>query len=626
MLPGPLFTFELMTTARRGRFYQFRTFYAAILLVILWAIHSAWSKETGGELPYKLVNWFAFSAFCGIAIGQQVIVLTFTPALMAGVIADEKTRKTLHYLLASRLTSAEIIVGKLLARMLYVVVLLGVSLPVLSLLVLLGGIDPLLVLLACGATLSTAWFLASLSIWVSTIARRPREALFIALGLECLWLCFPLMTRTVFTMGWLPVDDAVKWLGEWVRASNPVEVFWRLFWSAMTGGRSRQSEVQLVTWMIGLQAGLGMVLAIMAALQLRPIFRRQSGGAEVRQRHGLRSTLTSWRLRRHPALGKHPMLWKELHTGGARGLTWLIGFLLTLIGGVYLAYYAVWTGGLAFVEWWVHGYFPPIGAFNKQRADFRWFIKFVVPLLYLVGILKVAGMAAGSISSEHEEDTWVSMTATDLTGREIILAKLIGALGRGRQLAEVILLLAAAGVLVSSLHVLSVPVLIVALGVYGWFAAVLGLWISLQLRSTWRAQFLTMASLLLINLTGQGVLNVVTPYGFTPLLWPGFTPHEVGQLAFDPGFVVLLAQAVWPHSWRIRSIDSGLAWQTIFSVLSVLTYATLAALLTWDSLRRFEIVAGRARRSSQRQPAAPARGDITGADTPVEQPSLAGIA
>ena len=60
------------------------------------------------------------------------------------------------------------------------------------------------------------------------------------------------------------------------------------------------------------------------------------------------------------------------------------------------------------------------------------FLHGVVPLLYVLGILGVAGSAAASITSEHEEDTWVSLTATDLTGREIVFAKLLGALKRGR--------------------------------------------------------------------------------------------------------------------------------------------------------------------------------------------------
>src|SRR3954470_22660312 len=168
-------------------------------------------------------------------MGREVLVLVLTPALVAGVIADEKQRKTLHYLLASRLTGAEIVLGKLLVRMLYVGVLLGVSLPVLSLLVLLGGIDPRLVLLATAATLITAWFLAALSIWVSTIARRPREALFVAFGLECLWLFLPLVLRNLVTVPWPVVDDAAHFVTEWLGASSPVEVYWRQFMSMMLG-------------------------------------------------------------------------------------------------------------------------------------------------------------------------------------------------------------------------------------------------------------------------------------------------------------------------------------------------------------------------------------------------------
>ena len=88
MLPGPVFNFELMGTARRSRFYLVRAFYAVVLFLILWGVHSAWTSENGGELDSRIVAWFAFSAFCAITIGQQILVLLFTPALVAGVIAD----------------------------------------------------------------------------------------------------------------------------------------------------------------------------------------------------------------------------------------------------------------------------------------------------------------------------------------------------------------------------------------------------------------------------------------------------------------------------------------------------------------------------------------------------------
>jgi len=627
MLPGPVFNFELLGTARRSRFYLVRAFYAAVLLLILWSMHAGWISETGGELPSHMVNWFAFSTFCAIAVGQEILVLVLTPALVAGVIADEKQRKTLHYLLASRLTSPEIVLGKLLVRMLYVGVLLGVSLPVLSLLVLLGGVDPRLVLLACGATLSTAWFLAALSIWVSTIARRVREAFFIAYGLEGLWLFLPLILRNVSISRWPAFDGVMTWLADWVGYSSPIEVGRRLIFGMIGGGLSGLSLLELVGWMSGLQLAFGIVLAALAAWQLRPLFRRQDGDGGVRAPRGLRSILSSrrrWRFRRRPVLDDRPMLWKELYTGGARGLARFVALLLTLIGGGFLAYWTVWFAINAVQEMWEQGYYSPAGYWARSdRSAFYWFLEGVVPLLYVVGILAVAGAAAASITSEHEEDTWVSLTATDLTGREIIFAKLRGALKRGRRFAELILLMAAVGVFAGSIHVLSLPFLIVGLLLYGWFAAGLGVWISLFLRSTWRAQFLTITTLLLINVTGQGVLNALSRFGFAAQLWPGFTPYEISKLLMDPSIVQRLSSTSWPRSWWVSNMDTGPAWQTISTVVSVVGYAVLATLLTWHGLRRFEVTAGRARRLKETPPAAPASPKAV---VPSEKPSVAGTA
>ena len=151
MLPGPVFVFELLRSARRGTFYAARAVYATVLVLILWAVHSTWAGQYGGEIPVSMVHWFGLLAFAGIAIGQEFLVLLLTPTLVAGAIADEKRRRTLHYLLASRLSGPEIVLGKLLVRMLYVGVLLGVSFPVMSMLVLVGGLDPMLVVMGCGA-------------------------------------------------------------------------------------------------------------------------------------------------------------------------------------------------------------------------------------------------------------------------------------------------------------------------------------------------------------------------------------------------------------------------------------------------------------------------------------------
>ena len=623
MLPGPVFNFELIKTARRGRFYLIRAFYAVILFFILWGVHAAWVSETSGELDSHMVSWFAFSAFGAITIGQEILVLVLTPALVAGVIADEKQRKTLHYLMASQLSSAEIVLGKLMVRMLYVTVLLGVSLPVLSLLVLMGGVDPRLVMLSCGATLSTGWFLAALSIWVSTIARRVREAFFIAFGLECLWLFSALILKTISIPAWPLFNQVTYSLAEWIGASSPIEVATQLFWSTVTSsGKGTSTEVETVAWMMGLQLAFGFVLAIAAALQLRPIFRRQDSEGGVRAirqllliRRRRRSALKQITRRMRRAFenrnqfrvrdlaggsgaGRHcgdrPMVWKEFYTGGPRGLARFVGFLLTATAGGFLIYYAVWLGSLAIGEMWDFGIDSRPNDYNtwSNRASFQLFLCGVVPLTYVIGIIAVAGAAAASVTSEHEEDTWVSLTATDLTRREIIFAKVLSAMRRGVKFAEIILLLACAGAIAGSVSPWSIPLLIPAMVVYAWFAAALGVWISLQLRSTWRSQFLTLACLLLINVLGQGVLNMLSRFGYAPQLWPGFTPYEINKLLVDRQFYDRLSKTEWPVSWWVSSMNDGLMWQTIFSVLSVLVYAALAALLTWLALDRFDVVAG----------------------------------
>ena len=243
MIPGPVFNFELLTTARRGRFYAVRGAYAFVLLLIFWIIHVDWSADRGGTLTVKQVGAFALVCFCGVSLGQMLLVLTLTPALVAGVIADEKQRKTLHYLLASRLSGPEIVIGKLLARMLHVGVLLAVSVPVLSMLVLLGGIDPMVILLACGAAASSAWFLAALSIWVSTIARRVREALFVAYGLEFLWLFFPFIFRQSPSVGWPLADRILNEAIDWLAASSPAELVRELIYMLQSGSTTFLSSV-----------------------------------------------------------------------------------------------------------------------------------------------------------------------------------------------------------------------------------------------------------------------------------------------------------------------------------------------------------------------------------------------
>ncbi len=104
-------------------------------------------------------------------------------------------------------------------------------------------------------------------------------------------------------------------------------------------------------------------------------------------------------------------------------------------------------------------------------------------------MIAVAGSAAAAITSKHEDDTWLSFTSTDLTCGNRLLK--MGAevpdpaLGRrgDRFAADV-------GGLSMSLHPIGVLAVITADRRLRLVRRGVGIWISVQLKSTWRAQFL----------------------------------------------------------------------------------------------------------------------------------------
>ena len=77
------------------------------------------------------------------AIVQLVTALVLIPPFFGGTIADEKQRKTLHYLMASQLSGAEIVFDKVLGRLPHLAVLLATGLPIVSMLGLVGGVPPI---------------------------------------------------------------------------------------------------------------------------------------------------------------------------------------------------------------------------------------------------------------------------------------------------------------------------------------------------------------------------------------------------------------------------------------------------------------------------------------------------
>ncbi len=140
MLAGPIFSRELLTSARQPRHFIMRAGYCLGLFVVMYTASQAtfgWQQVTSlGETAR-----FGSLLFQLFSLVQLALVLFFAPLFAASRIAQEKDRQTLVLLLMTDLRDRELVLGKLLASLLRVGMLLAASAPVFTLISVLGGVS-----------------------------------------------------------------------------------------------------------------------------------------------------------------------------------------------------------------------------------------------------------------------------------------------------------------------------------------------------------------------------------------------------------------------------------------------------------------------------------------------------
>jgi hypothetical protein len=519
---GPVFRFELITTARRKRYYVARFVYGLLLLLSLWAQYGdgGWSGVTTVKVDPEMIDEmsrFARDMFAALARAQGVALIALIPALMAGSIADETERKTLQYLLATPMTSAEIVLGKLAARLLHVGVIVLMGIPVVCLLSLFGGLDPLEVSYIYAGTFSLVLFLSGLSLLISVLTRRPRDAIVVVYVLVFVWLFVPRIIE--------PLEHYLSWPLEWVAPvndfvllTNPAHVWQKMtdhsaqlrmfaarnvgaVWLLGFTANYRDQMLVQFAWMGALQSGLGLVCLLLAINRLRPL--RQADAQAPRARAKVRAPLlapvaSALRTvpRRPPCPDIDPMLWKErFATGG--GFTWLRSRPVVLFLSVLLACYLFDTSMPAFRA--LLGLNPRVGAWMDAGLVLNGALRESSTVLFLILLLSVASAAAVTMTAERERDTWSGLSGSLLTGGEIVGAKIKGAVWSSWRLVLALLIMWTVGLLAGALHPLGVLMAVAGLAVFCAFTAAFGVWISSRARSSTRALFTTVFWLLIAN-------------------------------------------------------------------------------------------------------------------------------
>ncbi|MHC4645357.1 MAG: ABC transporter permease [Planctomycetota bacterium] len=193
-LTGPIFGKELRVSSRRRRNYVLRFGYLALLtvfLILLWVnvvdyygsgLNRTAQMAEAGKIIIVFIVWFQFCATQLVAI-----------IMLSTSISDEIYNRTLGVLMTTPVSSFQIVAGKLFSKLLQLILLLAISLPLLAVVRVFGGVP-------C-VTLTAVIFVGSVSLFFSIFSRRAYAVIILTiLTLGALFGLLPLLTAMLAEM------------------------------------------------------------------------------------------------------------------------------------------------------------------------------------------------------------------------------------------------------------------------------------------------------------------------------------------------------------------------------------------------------------------------------------------
>ena len=446
-----------------------RCAYALVLLAALFCLYAGWFGilTFGDSLPRRDLAAFATDYFFTFMAAQLTAVLLLTPVYTSGAIAEEREAGRLDFLLTTDLSNREIVLGRFVARLGSVGLILLTGMPILGLTQFLGGVDPNLLLAGFAATLATMLSVGSFGVFVSVHCQRASSALWLTLagiGLALVFLAF------------LPG----------VNRSHPLIVYEGLNRALRAQVDLADALPPLLSWYVGLHGVGALLLLVSAVRSLRPIVVAHAPPVEPRPLP-FRPRPEPTPLMR-PEVSDNPLLWKEVHLGAERRLADIQE--LSDFGRVLAIFLIAMT-------------FVPV--FAEKVGMVRMVSQPTVPAraaaVALAGamLLGIGVRAAASISREREQSTLDSLLALPLERRDILWSKWLGSMASVRYWMSVLAVVWIAALLLGGLHPLAVPLLIGAFFIYAGCIAALGLHCSVNCPNRWYATLLTVTALFLWN-------------------------------------------------------------------------------------------------------------------------------
>jgi ABC-type transport system involved in multi-copper enzyme maturation permease subunit len=401
-LAGPVFFWELVRSSRRRWHWWARGLFVALLFILL----QAEFRDATSRSSTRAMASAASSFYQSLSVCQLLSVIILSPIYAAASMAEEKTQRTLPFLLSSQLSDREIVLGKHWLACLRVWEVLFAGLPFAAVCLWLGGIPPEILFADFLVAAAAAWATCAMAVLAAVWVRRLVDVLLLLFALQTAWYCLPLIQFFFGTFGVI-----VLHIPEFVLQMN-----------AFRAIRSGQSPGTIVWWdfygipIVGMTVW-GAACCMLAQHSLRLAWHRSQASAGSAMASARRFQWLARRTARRP-VSSNPVLWRELccrRPSRVDRIAWILGCLLTtgVLGWLVLDWQNVSAssraGGLAGM--------PPAAFMAAILSVF--FYMGVVTLPYL------AATGATAFSEERETNQLELLLGSDLDHAEIVRAKAV---------------------------------------------------------------------------------------------------------------------------------------------------------------------------------------------------------
>lgn len=173
---NPMIRKELTLRMRERRGWILPSLYLVVLGAVATLAYYFVALQSNNAFKHVQGSEVGVAMFLTAAYAQMGVLLLLAPIFSAGSLTIEKEQRTMAGLLTSLLTPFQIWWGKFAASLLFVLLLIVIGLPVLSLSFAFGGIGPWEVFMATVTTVIALGSLSAVGLYWSSVFRRSVHA------------------------------------------------------------------------------------------------------------------------------------------------------------------------------------------------------------------------------------------------------------------------------------------------------------------------------------------------------------------------------------------------------------------------------------------------------------------